>query len=277
MSGAPAWLMPALAGLIAAAMVALLARPERPAANAKTAKPQPGESWWPGLLVSLAATAMVGWLSERLGPTLAVLAISVGVNALLRSRRRLRRAEEEERHAVEAIASASRALRAGIPLSGMLRILADESRGETRNALREVMQREGMGEELAAAIRSVLLQSRLASLRAFGLALTIQLSAGGNLADTTDRLALSLVERVRVRRRARTIMAYGRTAANVLAIAPLVAIPLLASTVEGYTRTLLDRPEGNMVLAAAAIMLISGLVAIQRLSRIETLPDWGTK
>jgi tight adherence protein B len=201
-----------------------------------------------------------------------VLALTLGVTGLVRSRRRLRRSEEEERHAVEAIGSASRALRAGIPLSGMLQILADESRGETRVALREVMQRESMGEELASAIRHVLLQSPLASLRAFGLALIIQLSAGGNLADTTDRLALSLVERARVRRRARTI-----TAANGLAIAPLVAIPILASSVEGYTRILLDQPAGNLLLAAAAVMLIAGLIAIQRLSRIERLPDWGTR
>ncbi|NBX26248.1 MAG: hypothetical protein EBQ99_09425 [Planctomycetes bacterium] len=173
--------------------------------------------------------------------------------------------------------SASRALRAGIPLSGMLQILADESRGETRAALRELLQREAMGEELEMAIRQVLLRSPLAALRAFGLALTVQLSAGGNLADTTDRLALALVERTRVRRRARTIVAYSRTAANVLAITPLVAIPILASTVDGYSTMLLDRPQGNLLLGAAAIMLVGGLIAIQRLSRIERLPDWGTR
>jgi Flp pilus assembly protein TadB len=72
-------------------------------------------------------------------------------------------------------------------------------------------------------------------------------------------------------------MAYSRTAANVLAIAPLVAIPILASSVEGYTRILLDQPAGNLLLAAAAVMLIAGLIAIQRLSRIERLPDWGTR
>jgi tight adherence protein B len=277
MTATPTWLMPALAGLVAAVLVMLLARPERTMTTAQPAKARSGESWWPSLMMSLAAAALVGWLSERPGPTVAVLALTLGVTGLVRSRRRLRRSEEEERHAVEAIGSASRALRAGIPLSGMLQILADESRGETRVALREVMQRESMGEELASAIRHVLLQSPLASLRAFGLALIIQLSAGGNLADTTDRLALSLVERARVRRRARTIMAYSRTAANVLAIAPLVAIPILASSVEGYTRILLDQPAGNLLLAAAAVMLIAGLIAIQRLSRIERLPDWGTR
>jgi Flp pilus assembly protein TadB len=152
----------------------------------------------------------------------------------------------------------------------MLQMLANEGRGQTGQALREVIQRESMGETLASAIRRVLLASPLASLRAFGLALTVQLSAGGNLAQTTDRLAMSLVERGRVRRRARTILAYSRAAASILAIAPLVAVPLLSSMIDGYSTILLDRPEGNLMLAAAAIMLITGLLSIQRISRIET-------
>ena len=194
---------------------------------------------------------------------------------MMRSRRRRRLADQEEAFAVEAIGTASRALRAGIPVSGMLQMLADESRGQTRLAMREMMQREGMGEELASCIRSVLLASPLPALRAFGMALVVQLSAGGNLAETTDRLALSLVERSRVRRRARTIMAYSRNAANVLAITPLLAVPMLASLVDGYAGVLLDRPEGNVLLGASAFMLVMGLLMIQRMSRVDPTPNWG--
>lgn len=273
----PPWGMPAIAGVVAAVAVMLLARPGADAsAPAKPVRSEAGGSRLPSLMACIALAAMVGWLVQRPGPAIATLVTSMGLLEMLRSRRRQHRAEQEERHAVEAIGSASRALRAGLPLHGMLEMLAHESQGETRVALREVMQREDMGEELDSAIRQVLLRSPLASLRAFGLALVVQLSAGGNLADATDRLALSLVERARVRRRTRAIVAYGRTAAQVLAIAPLVAIPMLASTVEGYSRMLLDQPTGNTLLAVSALMLITGLVAIQRLSRIEKLPDWGT-
>ena len=273
----PPWGMPAIAGVVAAVAVLLLARPGvEPSAPAKPTRNASSGSRLPSLMTGIALAAAVGWLSQRPGPALATLVTSVGLMEMLRSRRRQHRAEQEERHAVEAIGSASRALRAGLPLHGMLEMLAHESQGETRAALREVMQREDMGEELDSAIRQVLLRSPLASLRAFGLALVVQLSAGGNLADATDRLALSLVERARVRRRTRAIVAYGRTAAQVLAIAPLVAIPMLASTVEGYGRMLLDQPTGNTLLAVSALMLITGLVAIQRLARIEKLPDWGT-
>jgi Flp pilus assembly protein TadB len=45
--------------------------------------------------------------------------------------------------------------------------------------------------------------------------------------------------------------------------------------IDGYSAILLDRPEGNLMLGAAAIMLITGLLSIQRISRIDTLSGRG--
>jgi len=191
---------------------------------------------------------------------------------VLRGQSRAADALLEERYAVEAIETASRALRAGIPLSGMLQILAQEARGEAGRSFREIAQRESLGEELGAAVRNVLVRSPIPALRAFGLSLAVQVSAGGNLAETTDRLATSLVERARVRRRARAIVAYSRTAASVLAVVPLIAVALLCSLLEGYAEALLENHSGNVMLALAMLMIVAGFAAIQRLGRIEPLP-----
>lgn len=191
---------------------------------------------------------------------------------ILRAQSRASDALRDEQYAVEAIETASRALRAGIPLSGMLQILSQEARGEAGRAFREIVQRESLGEELSAAVRNVLLRSPISSLRAFGLSLAMQVSAGGNLADTTDRLAHSLVERSRVRRRARAIVAYSRTAAWVLSVTPVLAVVLMCSMVDGYAELLLDSESGNLMLALAALAIIAGLAAIQRLGRIEPAP-----
>jgi tight adherence protein B len=188
---------------------------------------------------------------------------------IVRSRARTRRTVEQERYAVEAISGASRALRAGIPLGGMLEILAVEGRGEAGRAFREIIRRESLGEDLASAIRRVLLRSPLPALRAFGLAVIVQINAGGDLADTTDRLARSLVERGRMRRRARTIVSYSRAAATVLSVLPILAVPLMAWLVDDYLTLLLDRPAGNILLAVSAVLLVAGIASIQRFGRID--------
>lgn len=271
-----AWGGPVFAAFLAFALWWLVAvRPERK--RARDAVASTGGLGWvespTGRAVLMAiglALAMVTWISgER--PLLAVTVFAAWnlTTVVLRNRSRTRRAIEEERHAVEAIAGASRALRAGIPMSGMLQILADEGRGEAGRSFREIVQRESLGEDLASAIRRVLFRSPLPALRAFGLAILVQINAGGNLADTTDRLAHSLVERGRMRRRARTIVAYSRSAASVMSMLPIVAVPLMAWLIDDYLTLLLDRPAGNIMLGLSAVLLVGGIAAIQRFGRID--------
>jgi len=226
-------------------------------------------------LIGGVVLAGITWQISR-NPSLAfaVFVVWYGANVIVRSRNQQKQTQREEQYAIEAIGGASRSLRAGIPMSGMLHILAVESRGETQAAFRQIVQRESMGEELVVAVRRVLLQSPMASLRAFGLALMIQVAAGGNLADTTDRLARSLIDLDRVRRRAKTIVAYSRAAASVFVLLPMIVVPLMCALIEGYREFLLDGKSGNAILGFSIILLVLGLVMIQRLSRIESLREW---
>lgn len=273
----PTWLPAAIGGAAAIAWIAVALRGSAAPEQAATQPGQPvrRRAIRPAFVAGL-VVAVVTWLATDslvLGASV-MLAWQAG-SRLLGTRRRDREFAAEEAHALAAIGTATRALRAGIPLVGVVGILAKESRGEAGAAFREIMQREGMGEELPSAIGRVLLKSRLAALRAFGLALLMQLKAGGNIADTADRLARSLVERNRVRRRARTIVAYGRAAAIMLGLLPVVIIPLMSLNIEGYADFLLERPAGNMLLATSAVLIAAGLLMVQRLCTIDRPSAWG--
>ena len=205
----------------------------------------------------------------RSGPAIAFVALWYGARALLRVWKRNKRTIEEERCALHAVSTASRALRAGIPIAGMLQILATEGEGVAGKAFQEIVQRENLGEELPTSVRSVLLNSPLPALRAFGLALLVQFEAGGNIAETTERLAAALVDRGRVRRRAKTVLAYGRSAAMLVAMGPLLVIPLMSAISADYADFIMNRPVGNLLVAISAILLATGLVSVQRICRIE--------
>jgi tight adherence protein B len=223
-------------------------------------------------LVLVIAAMLVLWrLTDRPALAVALAVLWVGIVWLLRSRAKHRLQMEEESNAIDAIGAASRALRAGIPVSGMLEFLAAESRGRSGMAFREIVQREKLGEDMASAIRHVLLTSPLTALRAFGLTLLSQLESGGNIADTADRLARALIERRRMHRRARTIMAYTRAAATLLAALPAIVVPLLCYLLDEYAQFMLHTPSGNLMLAACACLLAVGTTLIQRLSRLDAV------
>jgi len=223
-------------------------------------------------VVLLAAAMLVLWtLTDRPALASTLVVLWAGIIWLLRSRAQQRRRMEEESHAIDAIGAASRALRAGIPVNGMLEFLATESRGLAGKAFREVVQRESLGEDVPRVIRQVLLASPLTALRAFGLTLLSQLESGGDIADTADRLVRALIERRRMHRRARTIMAYTRAAATLLAVLPAVVVPLLCYLLDEYAQFMLRTPTGNLMLAACACLLVVGTTLIQRLSRLDTV------
>ncbi|MFB0985161.1 MAG: type II secretion system F family protein, partial [Phycisphaerales bacterium] len=79
---------------------------------------------------------------------------------------------------LDAIETAGRVLKAGIPLPGMIDLLAKDASGEAGDAFREIVKRGELGEDLATSIERVLLRSVRPEIRAFGLAVMVQLEVG---------------------------------------------------------------------------------------------------
>lgn len=284
------WVVPALAAAIAMAiwywaivMPALRSERAKAASESDAAHPPApvADRHWiegrafnfAGIAAWLAVTALGG--SE--GLAFASFAVSLGAVSVSRSRIRARRAEREERDVLEAIGTAAVGLRAGLPLAGVLQILAAESGGEPGRAFREVARRESMGQDFAGAVERVLVGSRLMALRMFGLALLVHASAGGNLSAASDRIARSLIDRARMRRRSRTILAYGMFAANFLAVAPALAFLVISLQLEEYADLMLNRPVGHLLMGMAAALVVVGLVTVRRMSSFERLDDGGLR
>jgi Flp pilus assembly protein TadB len=284
------WVVPAASALIALAiwhwaLVRPALRAERASAVADGAAagvdaPPPDRHWiegrpfnFAGIVAWLAVTGLGG--SE--GLAFASFAVAFGTVSVIRSRIRAQRAEREERDVLEAIGTAAVGLRAGIPLAGVLQILAAESRGEPGRAFREISRRESMGQDFAGAVQRVLVGSRLVALRMFGLALIVHSSAGGNLSAASDRIARSLIDRARMRRRTRTILAYGLFVANFLALAPVLAFLIIGIQLEEYSDLMLKQPIGHLLTGMAATLVVVGLVTVRRMSSFDRLGEGGLR
>ena len=234
-----------------------------------------GSSRWQvlGVPVVAVAAATVWIVTQRELLGFAVFAVGYGAISLYRRRRLRLREAVEERHALSAIETAGRVLKAGIPLPGMVDLLAKDAGGEAGDAFREIVKRGELGEDLAASIERVLLRSGRPEIRAFGLALMVQLEVGGNLGDTTDRLVRALVDRGLIRRRSRTILAYGRLAGSILAMFPLLVVATMSASIDGYFNFLVDEPMGNLLLAVASGLIVIGMLSLESLARIEPRPS----
>ncbi len=285
------WAVPALSGVIAFAIWYLaLVRPTYRAERARMAEAAadmsatpdaPRERHWvesrPMNHAAPVAGLLVWFLGGSEGVGFATFALVAGAVSVSRTRIRARRAEREERDILDAIGTAATGLRAGIPLAGVMQLLATEARGEPGRAFREVVRREAMGQDFIGAVERALAGSRLVALRVFGLALIVSVSAGGNLSSAADRIVGSLIDRARMRRRTRTILAYGVFAANLLAVAPLLGFLFLSIQLEEYSDLMLRQPLGHLLLGLSAALVVIGILSVRRMSAFDRIAGGGTR
>ena len=100
------------------------------------------------------------------------------------------------------------------------------------------------------------------------MALLLHIDVGGNLVETCDRLASSILERGRIQRRSDAIVTYGRMAGGVLSMAPFLVVPILCLSIDGYTEFLFERPAGNAIIVIALGLVIAGAFVMQRMTQL---------
>ncbi len=263
-------LPPAVAGAVALYYVA------RSSAASAGGKPSSARSSRGGLTATLPlllclAGAYVAWRDYG-KPWIAVALVvaGYGITKYIRAMIAERQERREEEQWLAVIETTNRALRAGLPLLEALRAAAAEAEGRVRIVLGEILPAERIGDDLAAAVVRSMAKVGKPEFRAFGMAIAMNQEVGGNLVATSARLSRALLERSRVRRRARAIVAYSRAASTALVLLPIVAVTLLSQALDGYADYLFGTAGGNFLIAIAAALLFLGLGSIQRMARLET-------
>lgn len=262
-------LPPAVAGGVALFYVA---RSSAATAGTKSVRPPSAGAGLTATLPLLAclAAAYVAWREfDRPWLAVALVIAGYGVTQYVRAIIAERRERRDEAQWLVVIETTNRALRAGLPLLDALRAAAAEAEGAPRALVSEILQAERIGDDLSAAVVRCMAKVQRPEFRAFGMAIALNQDVGGNLVATSARLSRTLLERSRVRRRARAIVSYSRAASTALVLLPLVAVTLLSQALDGYATFLFESAGGNFMIAIAAALLILGLRAIQKMARLE--------
>ena len=100
-------------------------------------------------------------------------------------------------------------------------------------------------------------------------AIRIQHQTGGKLADTLRILADFMHTRQEVRGEVRALSAEARISGKILIIMPISIAVFLYLTRREYIAPLFDTLPGNFMLAAAALGLLLGHIAMKKLSKVE--------
>jgi tight adherence protein B len=162
----------------------------------------------------------------------------------------------------EALGMLVRSVRAGLPLTDALRVLARECPLPTSAQFQIVVSDLAIGMPVGEALTLLSLRTALAEYHFFATALAVQAQTGGRLSETLDSLGETIRKRIAAKDRAIALAAEARTSALILAALPIVAGGAVAAVNWPYMAVMFTDPHGQHLLGIATGSLGTGLLAM---------------
>jgi tight adherence protein B len=221
------------------------------------------------VLAAVGATLATSLLTSRWELLLAVAvgAALLPIGIVLRGRvRRLRRIEQQLPDALDLIA---RALRAGHAFPSALKMVGDEMADPIATEFGATFDEVNFGISLADALGNLATRVPSEELKYFVVAVLIQRTTGGNLAELLDQISAIMRARQKLLGTVRVLSADGRLSAWILCLLPFVLAAAIFALNPAFLRILWTDAAGPSLLATAGVMMVLGIVWIRRIIRIH--------
>lgn len=188
-----------------------------------------------------------------------VLSLSVGIGGVYvwlsqKAAARLKKFEEQLPDAVELIV---RSLRVGYPFATAVRAVASDSQDPLASELGLVADAAAYGRDITEALHELADRLDLQDIRFMAVAVSIQQTSGGNLADVLDGLAKVIRGRFRLFRKINAITSEAKWSGKFLSAFPLLAIAALNYFYPEHFDPVRDHP----LVMPAGLMVVGFVVA----------------
>ncbi len=183
-----------------------------------------------------------------------------------KSRKRLRKFEEQFPDGLEFVA---RAMRAGHAFSVSLEMLHREFDEPLCGEFRRTFDEQNLGLPLEVALEKLAARVRLLDVQFFVPAVTLQKRTGGNLAEVLEKLAYLIRERFKLRGRIRAISAHGRMTGTALSLIPAAVCVMMFYVNPQYVMFFIHDPTGQWMMGGAVGLQLVGYAVIKKIVSIE--------
>lgn len=221
--------------------------------------------WWAILLGSLLVGRGLTVVALNMAGSLGWLAWPVAALAAMRWCFDWARAKRDAKLLLqfpEALSMLVRSVRAGLPLTDAIRVLARECPQPTASQFQIVVSDLAIGMPVGEALARQASRTELAEYHFFATALSVQAQTGGRLSETLDSLGETIRKRVAAKDRAIALASEARTSAMILACLPLVAGGAMMVLNWAYISVMFTDPQGQRLLGMAMGSLGFGLAAM---------------
>lgn len=180
--------------------------------------------------------------------------------------KRVNRFTEEFPNALDMI---GRSLKAGHSIAAAIQLVSEEMTEPLASLFKAAYEEQTLGLSLRDSLLQMMDRMQSVDLRLFVTAVLIHREVGGNLAETLERLAHTIRDRIRIRRQIQVYTAQGRLTGYILSALPIAMAIFLYITSPDYLSELVSIDWGKYAIAVIAAGQIIGFLIIKRLINIK--------
>jgi tight adherence protein B len=162
-----------------------------------------------------------------------------------------------------------RGIKAGLPLLDSLKLIASESDEPIRSEIRSIIETQTVGIPLGEACLKLYERMPVAEANFFGIVVSIQQRAGGNLSETLGNLSRVLRDRKKMKAKIQAMSMEAKASAAIIGSLPIVVMSLVYFTSPAYIELLWIEPLGRVMLACCGVWMSVGIFVMRKMINFD--------
>lgn len=162
-----------------------------------------------------------------------------------------------------------RGIKAGLPLFDSIKLVAADAQEPVKSEFAAIIETQAIGIPLGEACSRLYERMPVPEANFFGIVVTIQQKAGGNLSEALANLSKVLRDRKRLKGKIKAMSMEAKASAAIIgAMPPLVMLGVYATNPD-YISLLWTHPTGRLMLAGCAIWMTMGILVMKRMINFD--------
>lgn len=165
----------------------------------------------------------------------------------------------------DALESMMRLLKAGMPVSEAIKMVAREYTGPMGEEMERIFEQQKIGVPLPEAVLEASKRMPLTEMQMFATAIAIQTQTGSSLSEVLQNLASVIRSRFKLKRKVHALSSEAKSSAMIIAALPLVVGGGMYFINREYIEVLFTDPTGNFLLGASIAWMLVGVVVMRQM------------
>ena len=162
-----------------------------------------------------------------------------------------------------------RGIKAGLPLLDSLKVITVDASEPVRSEFKAIVETQAIGMPLGEACAKLYDSMPLPEANFFGIVISIQQKAGGNLSEALGNLSKVLRDRKKMKAKIQAMSMEAKASAGIIGALPIAVMILVYITSPQYISLLWTEPLGRLMLAASAVWMFMGVMVMRKMINFD--------